>query len=455
MRKTILWSGVSAVILAYLLISWRLGFAIEKQINGQLDQAMARTPYLEVVTNTFRRGWFRSDQDLTLQLSPKLAAPGAAAIFSAPIQIKIHNVIWHGPICGLTCVGLARVRTHLIFGAPLQGYLDSAFGSAEPLRIESRLSFGGGGAATLTSPAVKDTVLPDGAHISWGGLTFSSTFDAGYNAYSLQGSIPKIAFAGHNGSRVEFDDIDLAVNAKRALRTLFQGDSSMSVGRMSISDAKTGTAVLNTLQVGYKTVLNDGYMNFQYATRVGPISVSSVNFSEAHFDFALNHMETESLEQLTAAMRKVNQDSSLPPAQRGMQMLAALKEPGIRFLSHEPRLDISRFSIASSGGAASLNGSMTANGIAASDFEAGADTKALIQKLNVDLDLSLDDGFLNGLPNGARLNAQLQAFAAQGLATHVNGKFHSKITFHQGMMSFDGKTFPRPAAPVAPAPAPR
>jgi uncharacterized protein YdgA (DUF945 family) len=453
MKKTLL-GGAAAVLIAYLFISWRLGFAIEKQINEPLEQLKGSTPYIEVVANTFRRGWFVSEQDLTVGLFGKLAgAPAGATPFSSPIQIKFHNVIWHGPICGLTCVGLARVRTHISFGPPMQGYLTSAFGSAEPLHIESRMSFGGGGSGIVVSPAIKDAVLSNGAHIAWAGFQLKSEFAPGYNSYSVHGSAPKLSYASVDGNQVELDDIDLVAHSKRALRTLFEGESNIAIGRMSVSAAKAGGAVFNNLRGSYESAVDNGYISMTDKISVGAITASSLNFSGAHFDFSLDHLEADSLEQLSAAMRKVNQDVSRPPEQRGASLMAAMKEPGIVLLSHEPRFALNRFSIATSSGEASLSGTVTLNGVAESDFAAGADPKAMLQKLHADLDMSIDDAFLNALPNGAKALAQLQSFADQGLATHLNGKFHTKIVFQQGMTTFDGKGFPSPP-PQQPSPPP-
>lgn len=452
MKRTLLGAAV-AVLIAYVFISRQLGFAIEKQINEPLDLIKGRAPYVEVVENTYRRGWFVSEQELTIDLFHNLAGVSAAAKpFSTPVQIKIHNLIWHGPICGLTCIGLARVRTHVSFSPALQAYLSSAFGSAEPLHIESRMGFGGGGSATVSSPAIKDAALSNGARIGWGGVEIRSELAADYNSYSLHGSMPKFSYASVDGNQVEFDDFDLVAHSKRALRTLYEGESNVTVGRMSFSAAKAGRAVLTDLRGSYQSAVNDGYMNMIEKISVGAIAASSLNFSGAHFDFSLNHLEMDSLEQLSAAMQKVNQDLSLSPAQRGPNLLAAIKAPGIVFLSHSPQFALDRFSIAINGGEARLNGRVTLSDVVESDFDAGADPKAIIQKLNADLDMSIDDAFLNGLPNAARVMAQLQSFADQGLATHVNGKFHTKIAFHQGMTTFDGKSFPPPAPPPAPAP---
>jgi uncharacterized protein YdgA (DUF945 family) len=451
-RRTLLGAAV-AVLVAYLFICWRLGFAIEKQINEPLQQLKGKTPYVQVVANTYRRGWFVSEHDLTLGLFRNLpAAPTAASVFPAPVRITLHSVIWHGPICGLTCLGLARVRTHLIFGPALQADLSSAFGSAEPLRLESRMDFGGGGSAVLSSPAIKDTALADGVRIGWGGADLKIDFAHDYSSYSLHGSMPKVSYASADGNRIEADDIDLSARVKPALRTLFEGDSTLAIGRVSVSSAKAGGVVLSNLRGSYQSAANDGYMNMTYSTGVGAISAASLNFRDAHFEFSLKHLEMESFEQLRAAMQKVNQDSSLPPAQRGSRLLAALREPGIALLWHGPQFILDRVSISLGGGEAALSGTVALNGITDSDFGAEVDPKALIQKVNADLEFSIDDAFLNGLPNGAKMFAQLQAFAEQGLATHVSGKFHSKIAFRQGVTTFDGKSLPAPPPPPSSAP---
>ena len=338
------------------------------------------------------------------------------------------------------------------FGPVLQPYLALAFGSAEPLHIESRMGFGGGGTASVSSPAIKDTVLSNGARIGWGGFELKSEFARDYDSYSLHGSIPKVSYVSVDGNQVEIDDVDVVAHSKRALRTLYQGDSEFAVGRVSISAPEGGSAVLSNVQSSYQSAVNNGYMNMVDKISVGAITAASLSFSGgAHLDFSLNHLEVESLEQLSAAIQKVNQDVSLPPAQRSQNLLAAVKEPGIAFLAHSPQLSLDRFSIAMGGGEARLSGTMALKGVAESDFAAGADPKAIIQKLGADLDMSIDDAFLNGLPNGARMTAQLQSFADQGLATHADGKFHTKIAFHGGVTTFDGKSLPQPAvAPAAP-----
>ncbi len=208
------------------------------------------------------------------------------------------------------------------------------------------MGFGGGGTATVSSPAIKDAVLSNGARIGWGGFELKSELARDYDSYSLHGSMPKVSYASVDGNQVEFDDLDVVAHSKRALRTLYQGDSEFTIGRMSISAPKGGSAVLSNVQSSYQSAVNNGYMNMIDKISVGAITAASLSFSGAHLDFSLNHLEADSLEQLSAAIQKVNQDVSLPPAQRSQNLLAAIKEPGIAFLAHSPQLSLDRFSIA-------------------------------------------------------------------------------------------------------------
>jgi uncharacterized protein YdgA (DUF945 family) len=103
-------------------------------------------------------------------------------------------------------------------------------------------------------------------------------------------------------------------------------------------------------------------------------------------------------------------------------------------------------SIANAGGAAVLKGLLQLPGVTSADFADDASPKGMIQKLDADLDLTVDEALLKSLPGGADGAMQLQRLASQGLATQENGRFHTKILFRRGQLTFNGKPF-RPGGP--------
>ncbi len=122
-------------------------------------------------------------------------------------------------------------------------------------------------------------------------------------------------------------------------------------------------------------------------------------------------------------------------------MLPLLKQQGARLLAQQPQIAFDQVSIANAGGAAILKGLLQLRGLTSADFADGANPKGIIQKLDADLDLTVDDALLKSLPGGVDSAAQLQRLASQGLVTQENGRFHTRILFHQGQLTFNGKPF--------------
>jgi uncharacterized protein YdgA (DUF945 family) len=453
--KKIVLGAIAALVSAYPLLTWLMGFAVERRVNEPLEQMRATTPYVQVVRNTFRRGWFSSEQDVTLEMFGNLPAASAAVspkLF--PFQLTLHSVIRHGPVCGWACVGVAHTDTHVAVSGAVQEFLESVFGSAEPLHLETRLGFFGGGSVTLRSPPVQDAVLKDGAHLSWGGLSLKSFFTTGFGSYALSGSVPRTVYAGANGKRIEVGNLTLDAHSHRVLRTLYAGDSSLAVERIGFSSPQpaAGNVSVDDVRVSTRSSADGGYMNIVSKTSTGAVVTAPLTLTGVHFDLSLQHLDMTSLEAMGVAMRGINQGSVLTPQERSAKMIEAIKEPGIAFLSHQPELGLDRVSIATQGGEARMSGVVRLHGVVPADFAEGTDPKTLIQKLDADLDCGIDDGFLRSLPaSGAQIAAQLQALADQGLFSHEKGKFQTKLAFHQGTTTFNGKAFPH-APPPAPHP---
>src|ERR1700738_4383075 len=97
-----------------------MGIAIESRVGLSAERLRGQTPYLTLVEQQFHRGWYASTQDLTLEVAaaplaglPQFSGPSPANPTAQGLRFTIHSVIHHGPICGLTCLGLARIDSRL------------------------------------------------------------------------------------------------------------------------------------------------------------------------------------------------------------------------------------------------------------------------------------------------------------------------------------------------------
>lgn len=436
---------ICALALLYALTTWLMGYSIEQYLDAALDQLHQRTPYLTVDSRQYRRGWSTSEEDLTLQLfrDGVAAIPGAAtpagALF-APLRLTVHSVIHHGPLCGLWCIGRARIDSRVVLEGDAGKALSALFAPADALVGHSRIGFFGTAYTVLSSPAVAEKVLADGTRIVWGGLEI--TINSGANAASsVHGTAPHLLYAGADGKRVEVTAVALDTRSQRALRSLYAGDSSLTVGRIALTGARGANIIsVEDFRSTVDSAVSGGFMSVQMQTGSGAITTAPAALAGLHFDFTLRHLELQAVESLTAALRDANQNPTLPAAARSEAMQQAFSRPGIELLAHDPEMAVDRVSIAAANGTALLNGTVRLPGTVPADFAGGAATHALLQKLEANLDLTIEDAFLNSLPGiAASVQPRLQPLVDQGLFTHDNGKFHTKIVIHDGQATFDGQ----------------
>ncbi len=435
--------AVVVVALLYPITAWLMGYAIEQRIGDFQQHLSDQNPYVKVSAVGYRRGWFSSEQELTLE-------PAQLPFAAGSLRVTVHNTIHHGPLCGITCIGLAGVDSHVVFNEELQARLAGIFGGAEPLSIKTRLGLFGGGSTHISSPAFKDAVISD-ASLASDGIAADNRYTANFDTYSTQVSVPRISYASKDGKRFEISNVAIDVHSKRTLRTLYTGDSSFSIGKIAYGNTVgPGAFTAADVRVNSQTGIADGFMQAAVKYDLGAVQAGALALTSTKMDITFRHLEADSLERLTAQLREVNRDATITPQDRSARILEAIKAPMMSLLEKQPEIGIDQMVIATAAGSSVITGSIKFKQLVAGDFDGDAGAKALIKKVDVDLDVSIDDAFLNSLPGGQSSTARLQPFIAQGLATHDGGKFHTSVGFHDGQTTFNGKTFGPPAADKKP-----
>ncbi len=452
MKKTL--AVIVVLVLLYPAVPWLLGRSIEQRVNELDDQLKAQTPYLTVTRSPFKRGWFTSEQDVTISFTGS-GLPVPAGLGSNPNapSLTIHNVIHHGLICGLRCFGRARIDSSLVYSDDVKASLQKLFGTADVIAISTRFDLSGGYTATLTSPAFKDIAVGTDAHLSTDGFTVKVSQDADAARSDIHGTAPHIAYSTTGAGSFEVTGIAFDSDAKRALGKLNDGTAALTVVKITGSGPQ-GPFSLADLRVAANVSSDAGFMaaGLQYDT--GAITSTNANLSAVHFDFTLRHLDMVALAALNSAVTAANQDAQASPADRAGRVLTIMQQQGAALLLKQPELSIDRVSIATSGGEGLISGVLRLHDFAASDLAPGADPKLLLAKLEGDFDFSCDEGLLKSLPSGITVEAQLKAFAQQGLLTFDNGKFHSKIQVRDGQPTFNGKSLGGGPPPAVPAPTP-
>jgi uncharacterized protein YdgA (DUF945 family) len=387
-------------------------------------------------------------------LKPAVASPSSGGSEHPPIRFSLRTVIRHGPLCGSKCFALAGAETRLSFTGLLQASLTQLFGNQEPMTIRTRLDFLGGGSATMSSPAFEHAQVSQDTRLGWGGLDGTMHYGARQDWYDINMKAPSLHLDGAKGT-LQIDDMSLDARSKRLRRTLYEGDSRLQMKRLSV----TGSGKAQLISVDDLALVNsshaqDGFMSVNYRIGAGPIVTQPLTLSSAHVDLTWKHLGLESLESVIAAMRAAgqDQDASVTPAARTQRMMAALKQPLEALLLEQPEMDVDRLSAANAQGQGLVTGVVRLVGVSAADFDTPA---LLLRKLDVSLDIAIDEKFLSSLPGpGANALTQLQPMVDQGYMTRANGALRTQILFRGGQATFNGKLFNpaamRPAVPPPP-----
>jgi uncharacterized protein YdgA (DUF945 family) len=437
-----------AVLLGYPGIAWLMGSAVESRLNVSPEQVRAQFPYLTLVKQEFRRGWFVSVQDMTFAVAPGPWTQLPTMAGSA--GISVHNVIHHGPICGLMCIGIARVDTHLKLSAAAQAAVAKWYGAADPLMMISRLGFFGGGTTTVSSPPLKDVALDGGGRFSWDGLAATVEFTNDNDSFDIKGSAPHLVYTGPSGSRVEVRAATLRSTNHRVMPMLYASNADVAVERIdAVGPNGVNSTTVNNFAYTVRTRTDAGHMDMGIQVGSGAITSAMIKLKEAHFDFTFAHLKMQALESINEKMRQLNREISAASAADPGKVFAAIRAPVADLMLDHPEIHVDQIDVSTGGGQLLLTGTVRMADLAAADLAEGANPKDLLAKVLADLDISMDDAALAELPGGgSRAVAQLQPMSQQGFLDHSNGRWHSKIHYAKAQLTLNGKPFPPAAGSV-------
>lgn len=165
-----------------------------------------------------------------------------------------------------------------------------------------------------------------------------------------------------------------------------------------------------------------GYESWQGRLSIASLSVAHLNVPEIHLSLALHHLQRQALAALSSQMRQTGMAVSNAAARDTLQAL----------LLHNPELTLDA-GVTTQGGKLQVGGSVRAPGITLADL---ASESSVMQKLQVRVDSSVDDGALTGLPE---LPGMLQVLGQEGYVTRQSHGWHTVIELAYGRATANGK----------------
>jgi uncharacterized protein YdgA (DUF945 family) len=418
---------VVVLVMAVLLIGapWVIGNIAEDRVNRGLDALVQAAPYLGIVERRYAHGWFRSEQDVTFELLGGVTRP-----FGAPQRFTVRNEILHGPVLGLSGLGLARVNSTLLLDPKTRQALAAHLGSEDPLQVSTRVAFFGGGTTSFTSDA-RELHLPDGRTIAWDDLDIDVSYSGNFDSIGVQGDWPR--FEAHNPrlkSDLRLDNLVFDASSERVKGHLYQTDAELSIDGVTIQGQGLPATTLQDLQFVIDSADDGDFMSI--ATRLGSGAISGawlpakgVEFTAMHYDFTLRRLHTDTLASISNAIA----ESYQRPA-----VASLLPDEFLALLKHDPELLIERMGFETRDGAAYLKGVIRLKGVGEKDLKMGA--LSLIARLDADLRFAAPQKVIESLDGGRE--AMLGAVDG-GYAQLEGGDVVSHVEFHAGELKINEK----------------
>ena len=415
------------LVMAVLLVGapWVIGNVAEDRVDRGLAAFVEAAPWLGVVESQYTRGWFRSEQEVTFEV-----LGGAMRPFGAPSRFTVHNEILHGPVLGLTGLGLARVNSRLVIDPRTRAQLVGHFGTDEPLRVSSRVGFFGGGTTTLSSDA-REVTLDDGGTLSWDDLEIDIGYSRNFDSIDVQGDWPR--FEARNPrlkSFLRLEDLVLDVSSERVKGHLYQTDGEFSIDDLTMASDGVAPTKLEDLKLELDT-RDDGDFT-SIATRFGSgrfygglLQSKGLEITGMHYDLTVRRLHTETLVHISNAIA----ESYARPAAATL-----LPDAMLELLKRDPELRIDRVGFETQDGKAYLTGVIRMVGATEKDLRMGA--LSLITRLDADLRFEAPQKVIESLPGGRdALRGAVDGGYAELKGSHVA----SHVEFRAGELKINDK----------------
>ena len=472
---------VAVLALALIVAPWGVGRVAETRLNAGLDKLVEQAPYLKVVDRKWTGGWFKSEQIVTFEafsswidaMNPKaiedamkkdaaeaessVESDGEPAVVASPdavppsadeapapvapemLRFTIRNEVWHGPVLGLSGLGIARVKTHLVLSDETQKKIAEIFGPKEPIEISTRVGFTGGGTTTLTSEG--RTIKPDSkSEISWETLKLALGYSRDADKYDLDGKWPKVTVTSHE-EKTQFVMTDMTIDGvgKRISGDLYDTDFNFGIDKLGILGGDGERIEVGNLHYILETDAKDEFLEF--AAKMGTGEVKSkqlssigIELKEIHYDFSMRRLHIETLAKMIAGMKAAYAKPLTNALEMNKVIFAPLKEQGVELLKYDPELSIDRIGVVTPEGDGYLKGVITIKGATAEDF--AGNSAGLIAKVHADLTIDVSEKMVQKFPNGSMAAG---AAVDSGYVQRKGDRLVCKILFADGALTVNGK----------------
>lgn len=494
------WIVAAIVLAAVLLVApTGLGKLAEKRVNAGLDKLVEATPYLVIAERSWEGGWFKSRQKVTFELAPTFRgmmddavmqaaigqvvaeamgvapeahteeqavedapAPDESAVSPAdviPERFVVHNDVLHGPVLGLSGLGVARLKTSFDLPPEVVQGIREIFGEEPAATLTTRLGLLGGATTVLASRG-RTLKLGEQGDITYADLRFVTKYDGDLDDYSFDGGLPSVEIESQDGASAVLTRLTFEGSAQRVLGDLYDMDAALELKEMKGTGASGRRFAIQDVHYRTTAASDDGFTRIGIELGSGDVDVAEItatglDIEGIYYDFSFRRLHTETLAKIMTAMKQfyaapAGDEPAALASVFSENLLGPLKEHGAALLTHDPEFAFDRVGVMTTDGEGVIKGVVKLIGVTADDLSLTAWDR-LLAKVDAQFTVEVAQPLAEKLPNGAMMSGMA---LDTGYATREGDKLVSRLEFRANTLTINGKPLPLPGMGGMPGPQP-
>lgn len=446
------------VILLVLVISpFGLGFKIKNDYT-LLSQKLSDMMQVDISIVEYDRGFFSSDVIVEMQF------PGL------PSSLQFKENIIHGPVyLGLVNQGKSPFVAAVVKGQllPVEGFesvIDQFFPGQSAMVYQNIIDFAGNLSTEGYIPAVNAVLEQESAtlEIKSTSVFMNSYYSAMDEKLTGENTLSKFSLAVED-KLFSLSDLNISFSGKLGENNLLIGDSVLSLDKLNI-ESDIDQFSLSNFSVSSVTSEAGSLLNSQFRVDIQEMLLSNQKLGPIIFALSVNGLDAVSINKITELQRTIEEKIQQGvPQEQANAMLMGEMVALIPELFRQAVITIDPLSLHSELGKLEASVDLSVDGL---DQNTPADPMFLLTAINLDMDMSADEALLKQL-----VDWQLTANADQLMATgndrsrkaeasvsmsqkvdenlkglidenwliYADGKYSSRITLQQGMMTINNK----------------
>ncbi|WMY91154.1 YdgA family protein [Snodgrassella communis] len=427
MNKRIL-TTIVAIVAVILLIALALPYYLGVKAQQSLDDQralLAKSPFLVIDKQSYRRGWFTSTETIQIHFKPSFFAgvqqqlpDNVRTVLQQPVTLVNH--VQHGLFAGSIRPVRAHVTTELRFTPQAQQILARFFGQEAPVKLENTINLSGSGQMHVVIPKFNYEEL-SGIKISWQGLESTIDYAKDFNSYDSHTVSPGLDMILATKGRASYQDLQLNSHTEYGKTSLALGNSNLGIKTITFNwnDTTDNTIRLDqlvnlvtNLQIGAfispagnsmptKIMIQDlklatsteekdqwinsngkfGFAKLQYGNDIyGPLNI----------DASAEHLDAASL---VAINNKITQLSTqnLNNEQLRAAIVEAVRNEGLGLFTHDPLLKLNTFKLQMPQGLIDIHGNLGFKSLLASDMQ---QLGLMLNKMDAEMDFAIPQAIM-------------------------------------------------------------